>query len=70
LWNVSDSSTIGLNPGNDPYRGHISSTMIRLCPDPNTCTIRPARIAPPNHSAAWRTAGQLPLDRFEQTRHF
>src|SRR6187431_2515444 len=43
---------MGLNPGNDPYRGHISSTRIRLCPLPKTCTIRPARIVSANQSAA------------------
>src|SRR5262245_17138342 len=30
--------------------------MIRLWPDANTCTMRPARIVAANQSAAWRTA--------------
>src|SRR6266576_3211068 len=49
VWNVIDSSTIGLKPGYEPYRGNISSTGIREWPVPKRWTRPSAAIASADH---------------------
>ena len=56
VWKVIESSTMGWNPGYEPYRGNISSTGIRECPVPNRCTSPPAAMA----SAHTRLARSMP----------
>ena len=52
VWNVIDNSTIGLNPGYEPYRGNISSTGIREWPVPNRWTSPSRPIAWAHHELA------------------
>ena len=68
LWKLSDSSTMGLNPGNEPYLGHISSTRMRLWPDPNRWTMRPRRMVSANQRAVVRISGSWSSTRATRRR--